>query len=341
MVKYKITLNRLEELLNNFENAKIGLIGDACLYGFWEADMTVSELSPESPHFPLPVQKERYSLGAAGNAALNIRALGAELYFISCISPNDWRGNIFKNIMAKENIDTSYLIESGDIITPAYIKPMKKGLSSVVCEEPRIEFANDKDFDVKLENRIIENLKALKGRIDLLLVCDCFLYGCMTYRVREVICSLGHSVKVIVDSKNRIDKYKNVTVKLNAADVEKLVGMNIFKGFLTENLKDAARNISGRTQCPVYITINNTDKNGAFYHNNVTTSFGMQNDCYVEALPDGLSADNDVFLSAVSVAAASGASGSEALEIGYLAQNSTGKTGKNSIIENYKKWVRL
>lgn len=344
MVKYKITQNRLEELLNSFKNVRIGLIGDACLNVYWEADMTKSELSPEIPHFPLPVQIERYSLGAAGNVAANIRRFGAELYFISCISPNDWRGAVFKEIIAKENISPDYLIESEDIITPAYIKPVKKGVSPTIYEEPRIDFANRKNFDLKLEDKIIENLKDLKGKIDVLLVYDRFLHGCMTYRVREVICSMGYDVKVIVDSSHKIEKYKNVIIKANAAEVEKLVGMNVFQGFLSENLKMAARNISGRTQCPVFITLG---KKGSFYHNNVNTSFGMQNDYFVDyidynnyndlgILPDKQFAD-DNFMSAIGVATAAGASGNEALEINNL---SAGAANKSEIIENYKKWVK-
>ncbi|MCL2774071.1 MAG: PfkB family carbohydrate kinase, partial [Oscillospiraceae bacterium] len=308
---------------------------------------TKSELSKESPHFPLPVQKEQYSLGMAGNVAVNIKALGAQVYFISCIS-DDWRGSIFKALMAKEKISTDYLVESGDIITPAYIKPVKKGISSIFSEEPTFDFLNYKNFDIKLEDRIIDNLKSLKGKIDLLLVYDRLLHGCMTYRVREVICSMGYDVKVIADNRDKADKYKNVIIKTNETGVSNLTGMNVFDGFLPENLKSAARNISSRTNSPIFITLG---KKGAFFYNNASTSLGMQNSYYSEAVPNDTPIDvagaGDAFMSAIGVAMASGAAGNEALEIGNLASavvikaiGEKGTANKDEIIANYKKVSR-
>ena len=60
------------------DNVKIAVIGDFCIDIYWYADMTKSELSRETPHFPLPVQKEVMSPGAAGNVANNIAALKIE-----------------------------------------------------------------------------------------------------------------------------------------------------------------------------------------------------------------------------------------------------------------------
>ena len=54
---------RLEEILSRLADVSIAVVGDGCLDVYWEADMTRSQLSRETPHFPLPVVKERTSLG--------------------------------------------------------------------------------------------------------------------------------------------------------------------------------------------------------------------------------------------------------------------------------------
>ena len=44
---------------------RIGVLGDAALDVHWYADMKKSELSRETPHYPLPVVREEFSPGAA------------------------------------------------------------------------------------------------------------------------------------------------------------------------------------------------------------------------------------------------------------------------------------
>ena len=58
--------------LTKLGKGRIGVIGDFCLDVYWHADMTRSELSRETPHFPLPIVQERLSPGGAGNVVANL-----------------------------------------------------------------------------------------------------------------------------------------------------------------------------------------------------------------------------------------------------------------------------
>ena len=58
---------RFVSILENISNARVGLLGDFCVDIYWHADMTKSELSRETPHYPLPVVRERVYPGAGGN----------------------------------------------------------------------------------------------------------------------------------------------------------------------------------------------------------------------------------------------------------------------------------
>ena len=75
LLKEPMTRGELAGLLAKADHARIGLMGDLCLDMYWHCDMRLSELSRETPHYPMPVVQERYAPGGAGNAACNMAAL--------------------------------------------------------------------------------------------------------------------------------------------------------------------------------------------------------------------------------------------------------------------------
>ena len=87
---------RVRALAGDIQNARVCMIGDVCLDLYWRADMRLSRLSRETPHFPLPVVGETASPGGGGNVACNLRALGVgELTVVSVIG-DDWRGFLLR-----------------------------------------------------------------------------------------------------------------------------------------------------------------------------------------------------------------------------------------------------
>src|SRR5690554_4477955 len=88
-----ISCERLDEILADISGARIGLIGDLCLDVYWKADMTLSELSRETPHYTLPVVEERTSPGGGANVLANIAALMPGSILFTGVIGYDWRGN--------------------------------------------------------------------------------------------------------------------------------------------------------------------------------------------------------------------------------------------------------
>ena len=207
------------------DNVKIAVIGDFCIDIYWYADMTKSELSRETPHFPLPVQREVMSPGAAGNVANNIAALNIEKLYALGVVGDDWRGSELKKCLEKASVDTSGLITAENRFTNTYIKPMKMGISDVVTEDARIDFEAQNPLDKKTENALLERLDEICDKIDVLCVCDQMKFGCITEKIREKICEKGRNgLTVIVDSRDRIDLYTDVTVKPNDLEARRAVG---------------------------------------------------------------------------------------------------------------------
>ena len=209
----------LEGLLANIDRARIGLIGDLCLDMYWMADMRLSELSRETPHYPLPVVEERYAPGGAGNAACNIAALKPGTLRVIGLVGEDWRGDLLLKALEERGVDGTYIVRDASVTTNAYIKPIRRGISDVAYEDPRLDFENRKPVSQAVEARVLSALNAAAEGLDVICVSDQMLYGCITPAVRARLSELGREGKtVIVDSRYRAADYENVTVKPNEVE---------------------------------------------------------------------------------------------------------------------------
>ena len=203
-----LSKEQVKKICAGIKNARTGIIGDFCVDIYWHADMTKSELSRETPHYPLPIVGERVYLGAGGNVASNLAALSPkELIPISLIG-GDWRGMLMEDIFEKSGMNRDFVIKVPGRFTNAYCKPMRKGISELEYEDPRLDFDNYEPISKGTEDKIIENLRKISGNIDVLCVADQFRFGIITKRVRDEIIALAKSgLTVIADSRYNIGKY--------------------------------------------------------------------------------------------------------------------------------------
>jgi len=214
-----MTKGALEALLEAMGRARIGLVGDLCLDMYWRADMRLSELSRETPHFPLPVVEERVSPGGAGNVACNVAALEPASLAVLGVLGRDWRGDVLMDALRIRDIDASRLVRDEAACTNTYIKPLRAGISDVVYEDPRIDFENRAPVSPATEAALLDALERVAGEVDVLLVSDQMRFGCVTGAVRQRLCELGAAgLTVIVDSRDRVGLYRNVIVKPNEVE---------------------------------------------------------------------------------------------------------------------------
>ncbi len=232
-------------LLKSIDNVKMGLIGDLCLDVYWAADMRLSELSRETPHYPLPIIEERYSLGGAGNVAANLAALNpSEVWAVGTVG-DDWRADLLIREMNKRNINCSYVLRSPDLVTNTYIKPLRHGISDVVYEDPRLDFENRKALSSENEKRVLLALEEMAEQVDCICVSDQMKFGCITPAVRQKLCQLGEAGKiVIVDSRDHIHEYSNVIIKPNEVEMVKSFAAEIDGEMSIEQLTELAKKVS-------------------------------------------------------------------------------------------------
>ncbi|MBQ3537480.1 MAG: sugar kinase [Clostridia bacterium] len=252
-----LTKNEVREITDRIKTSKIGIIGDFCVDIYWHADMTLSELSRETPHYPLPVTSEKTSMGAGGNVAANLAALRpAKIYAISLVG-DDWRGMLLRSLIKKSGISDEYIIETEGRFTNAYCKPMRHGISATVYEDPRLDFENREPINEDTENKVIEYLRSLSKKVDVLCVADQFRYGIVTDNVRKEIISLAKKgLTVICDSRYNIGEYTDCILKPNEVECWRAVyGNDGFVNASEEEFLEAAKALAVKNNAKVFCTL--------------------------------------------------------------------------------------
>jgi len=288
--------------------------------------------------------QERMSPGAAGNVVLNMASLEPEKVFVIGIIGKDWRGDILRALLAgKECVDTGGIVISSTRVTEAYCKPLRKGISDVVYEDPRIDFQNYQPPSSEEEEKVIYSLEQAAGKVDVICVCDQSMYGCITPVVRNKLIKLGEDGhRIIVDSRYRIGLFRNVVLKPNEVECWRAVyGKDSELEVSLEEQVSAAVALSVNNDAKVCVTLGArgcvcADGDKATY----VPSFEVKP-------PIDICGAGDTFLSAFSLAVASGArvEAHEAASFANMAANISitkiGTTGTASSEEIRKRYREI
>lgn len=314
----------LSALFQKMNTLRVAVLGDYCLDMYWHADMTRSALSRETPHFPLPMVEERFSPGGAGNAACCVQALRPASVLALGVLGQDWRGQLLLDALKQAGVDTRGLTPWEGMFTNTYIKPLRQGTSSLVYEDPRIDFENFAPLQQSAEDALIQSLHHLEN-IDVLLVCDQMQYGCVTPKVRERVVQLAkEGLLVVVDSRANIASFPHTIIKPNDLEAQAATGC--------QDMNQAALALMKITGKPCVITLGEKGclaaKDGAIQH-----IPGRQ----VPPPHDYVGA-GDAFLAAFALAHAAGADIPDACMLGNMAAavviqkiNTTGTASREEI----------
>ncbi len=325
-----IARERLEEILATIGSVKAVLVGDLCLDAYWRSDMTLSELSRETPHFPLPIVEERYAPGAGGNVAANIAALAPASVCAVGVTGRDWRGDVLMKEFGAHGVDVKGILRFPGRVTNAYIKPCRRGISELVYEDPRLDFVNSSEQSADTDAQLIEEIDRAVQSAGVLCVSDQFPIGCVTPAVRQKIVALARDgLPVVADSRLRIDAFAGCILKPN--ELEGTIAAGMGRRSRMEEFEAAARELTRRTGSPVCMTLG---AHGCLVAHNETLRHvpGVQ-----VPPPFDICGAGDTFLAAFACSLAAGAGLCEAAAVANLASSVTvkklGQTGAASRAE--------
>ena len=102
-------MTECEELFNDFNSLKIGVIGDVMLDTYiWGK---VDRISPEAPVPIVSLHHKEQRIGGAGNVAINCSSLGAKVFMLGVIGDDDEASQL-DQLLKESLIDTTGLIKS-------------------------------------------------------------------------------------------------------------------------------------------------------------------------------------------------------------------------------------
>ncbi|MBL7701293.1 MAG: carbohydrate kinase [Ferruginibacter sp.] len=211
-----------EKLFQQFSQLKVAVIGDVMLDTYWWGN--VERISPEAPVPVVAVSKKEQRIGGAGNVALNIASLGAEVSMLSVLG-KDGDGEQLTGLLQQNNIETRYLVHSENRVTTNKIRIISRNQHMM-----RLDAEMADDIAAEDEDRLLyafENYIAAEGPA--IVILEDYNKGVLTENVINRIIALCKKQNILtaVDPKRKnFFAYEGVDIfKPNLKEVKE--GLNI------------------------------------------------------------------------------------------------------------------
>ncbi len=188
----------------NFQPFKVAVLGDFLLDSYTTGK--VRRISPEAPVPIMEVIRYEERPGGAGNVALNLQALGGEVFCVGRIG-DDTNGAQLKKLLSSMNLD-SLLIEEG------YATPVKNRLIADAQQLMRIDTEAITPLQSALEEGFLERLKTLIPLMDVVAISD-YGKGFLSNQFLHVAITIAKqaNIPVIVDPKGTdFTKYAGASI---------------------------------------------------------------------------------------------------------------------------------
>ena len=254
----------LEAIFNSFNVMKVAIVGDVMIDSYVMGK--VHRMSPEAPVPVLLLDKEEHRLGGAANVALNLKALGAEVYLCSVIG-TDTAATKFQNLLSEATIQNQEIIQSEDRKTTVKTRVLS-GTQHVL----RIDQEDTCDLSEPLEDALIQ---ATKRRIDMgidALIFEDYNKGVLTHRVITELIAYAKEkgVKTTVDpKKDNFLSYRGVNLfKPNLKEIKEGLDVNIDVVNQPDSIIHGAKQL--RDKLNHELTLITLSEHGVFVENGTT-----------------------------------------------------------------------
>lgn len=197
---------RLLQILENFKNKKILVVGDIMLDKYIWGE--VSRISPEAPVQVVNVLKETYEAGGAANVANNVSALTGKAFMVG-IAGNDESKNVLLEELKKKGINTGGIFIDNE--KPTIQKVRIVGRSQQLL---RVDYEKKDHVHKNIEQSMINFLEKNIKDVDIVVISD-YAKGVITQEISDNIIQIAtnHNKAVIVDPKPKhMNLYSNVAL---------------------------------------------------------------------------------------------------------------------------------
>ena len=215
-------MTECEELFNDFNSLKIGVIGDVMLDTYiWGK---VDRISPEAPVPIVSLHHKELRIGGAGNVAINCSSLGAKVFMLG-VTGDDDEASQLEQLLKESLIDTTGLIKS--------IKRKTTNKTRIISRNQqmlRFDAEVTDDLNQEEEAALLKQISNFIEHEDPnILIFEDYNKGVLTEKVIEQTIALCRASGVItaVDPKRKnFFSYQNVDIfKPNMKEVQE--GLNL------------------------------------------------------------------------------------------------------------------
>ncbi len=332
--------SRLQSLLNNFPNLTIGLVGDLFLDRYLDIEPGVEETSIETDLEAYQIACVRNSPGALGTVMNNLAALGVgRLVPVSVIGDDGQAYDLLEELQ-RLPVDTCYLIQDSERLTPTYTKPMKQDADGNWQELNRLDLRTRAQLSSATTKLLCKHMTDAFEQCDGIIVLDQINetnWGVVNdesrQRLHELI-SANADKLVFVDSRMHLDRFQSGVLKANHSE---LLAVAASQDSPSKSIEAAAAAMAQRTNQTVFATLGEsgilvTDKSGLQSHSPAHSTSG----------PIDIVGAGDSATSGIVAALLSGAADIEAADLANLIANitiqqlgTTGTATPDQIVRRY------
>lgn len=187
-----------EQLFASFQDITVAVVGDVMLDTYmWGR---VERISPEAPVPIIALDKTDYRIGGAGNVALNLRSMGANVQMLSVWGKDD-DGKLLDKMMQENGISTSYSLQNEQQITTNKIRIIGRNQQMM-----RLDRERTADLETDLQRQFLKKINAMLNKVNpQVLIFEDYNKGVLTEEVITTVISWCREKKIItaVDPKRR------------------------------------------------------------------------------------------------------------------------------------------
>ena len=241
-------LPSLAGLLPAFAEAEVVVVGDfvADEYVFGET----ARVSREAPVLVVRYESSELKAGGAGNAAMNLAALGVKVRAVGAIG-DDALGAALADVLETGGIDVEGLQRVKGRATEAKTRILAGGRSTRRQQMIRLDRASDEALPAAAARRLVKDLLRLGRRANAVLASD-YGSGALGPAAIDALRQLRRGgVPVCVDSRYNLCGFSGLTmVKPNEVELEAAAGVSLSApgGF-----ERAARALQRKVDCEVLL----------------------------------------------------------------------------------------